>query len=140
MTEHLKRSIFLVSGSLFFIVGLIGVLVPILPTTPFMILSAACFAESSPRFHKMLLNNRWFGEDLRRWEDNRTMKRATKKRATWIIVITFTLSISILWGNTVWQLLLLCTALLLLYFLWRIAEQSLHLNKSHQPNKKPSAK
>ena len=132
MTEHLKRSIFLVLGSLFFIVGLIGVLVPILPTTPFMILSAACFAESSPRFHKMLLNNRWFGEDLRRWEDNRTMKRATKKRATWIIVITFTLSISILWGNTVWQLLLLCTALLLLFFLWRIAEQS---KQSHQLNK-----
>ena len=132
MRENIKRTIFLVSGSLFFVVGLIGVLVPILPTTPFMILSAACFAESSPRFHKMLLNNRWFGEDLRRWEDNKTMKRATKKRATWIIVITFTLSISILWGNTVWQLLLLCTALLLLFFLWRIAEQS---KQSHQLNK-----
>ncbi len=122
MTISLKRSIFLVLGSLFFIVGLIGVLVPILPTTPFMILSAACFAESSPRFHKMLLNNRWFGDDLRRWECNKTMKRATKKRATWIIVITFSLSISILWGSSILQLLLLCTALLLLFFLWRIAE------------------
>ncbi len=122
MTKSLKQSIFFVLGSLFFILGLIGVLVPILPTTPFMILSAACFAESSPRFHKMLLNNRWFGEDLRRWECNRTMKRATKKRATWVIIISFTLSISILWGNGLWQLLLLCTALLLLFFLWRIAE------------------
>lgn len=124
MTKSLKRSIFLVLGSLFFIVGLIGVLVPILPTTPFMILSAACFAESSPRFHKMLLNNRWFGEDLRRWECNKTMARATKKRATWIIIITFSLSISILWGSSILQLLLLCTALLLLFFLWRIAEHS----------------
>ena len=124
MTKSLKQTIFLVLGSLFFIVGLIGVLVPILPTTPFMILSAACFAESSPRFHKMLLNNRWFGEDLRRWECNRTMKRATKKRATGVIIITFTLSISILWGNAIWQLLLLCTALLLLFFLWRIAEHN----------------
>lgn len=122
MTESLKRSTFLVLGSLFFIVGSVGVLVPILPTTPFMILSAACFAESSPRFHKMLLNNRWFGDDLRRWEANKTMKRATKKRATGIIVITFSLSIGILWGHAVWQLLLLCTALLLLFFLWRIAE------------------
>lgn len=124
MTKSLKQTIFIVLGSLFFIVGIIGVLVPILPTTPFMILSAACFAESSPRFHKMLLNNRWFGEDLRRWECNKTMQRATKKRATWVIMITFTLSISILWGNTVWQLVLLCTAFLLLFFLWRIAEHS----------------
>lgn len=122
MTKSLKQSTFLVLGSLFFMVGLIGVLVPVLPTTPFMILSAACFAESSPRFHKMLLNNRWFGDDLRRWECSKTMQRATKKRATWIIIITFTLSVSILWGNTLWQLLLLLTALLLLFFLWRIAE------------------
>ncbi len=124
MTEHLKRSIFLIFGSLFFLVGIIGVLVPILPTTPFMILSAACFAESSPRFHKMLLNNRWFGEDLRRWENNKTMKRGTKKRATWIIIISFTLSISILWGNIIWQLVLFCIALVLLFFLWRIAEHA----------------
>ncbi|MCW8931207.1 MAG: YbaN family protein [Gammaproteobacteria bacterium] len=122
MTEHLKRTIFLALGGLFFIIGLIGVLVPILPTTPFMILSAACFAESSPRFHKLLLNNRWFGEDLRRWERNKTMKRETKKRATVVIVVSFILSISLLWGKTVWQLVLVCIALLLLYFLWRIAE------------------
>lgn len=124
MTKSLKQSTFLVLGSLFFVLGLIGVLVPVLPTTPFMILSAACFAESSPRFHKMLLNNRWFGDDLQRWECSKTMQRATKKRATGIIIITFTLSISILWGNILWQLLLLLTALLLLFFLWRIAEQS----------------
>ena len=124
MSKNIKRTIFLVSGSIFFIIGLVGVLVPILPTTPFMILAAACFAESSLRFHKILLNNRWFGDDLRHWECNKTMKRTTKKRATWIIVMTFTLSISILWGNIIWQFILLCTAILLLFFLWRIAEQS----------------
>ncbi len=124
MTEHLKRTIFLLLGSLFFIVGIVGVLIPILPTTPFMILSAACFAESSPRFHKMLLNNRWFGDDLRRWELNKTMKRETKKRATWVIVISFTLSISLLWGNILWQFLLLGTAIILLFLLWRIEESS----------------
>lgn len=124
MTEHLKRTIFLLLGSLFFIVGIVGVLIPILPTTPFMILSAACFAESSPRFHKMLLNNRWFGDDLRRWELNKTMKRETKKRATWVIVISFTLSISLLWGNILWQFLLLGIAIILLFLLWRIEESS----------------
>jgi len=124
MTRSLKQSIFIILGCFFFILGSIGILVPILPTTPFMILAAACFAESSPRFHKMLLNNRWFGEDLRRWECHKTMKRTTKKRASWVIVFSFSLSIGILWGHTILQLLLLCTALILLYFLWKIAESS----------------
>jgi len=124
MKKNLKRTIFLALGSLFFILGLLGVLLPILPTTPFMILSAACFAESSPRFHQYLLNNRWFGEDLQRWERNKTMKRTTKKRATWVIVISFTLSISILWGHIMLQLLLFCLALVLLFLLWRVAENT----------------
>lgn len=122
MKKHLKRTLFLAFGSVFFILGLVGILLPILPTTPFMILSAACFAESSPRFHQLLLNNRWFGEDLQRWERNKTMKRTTKKRATWVIVISFTLSISILWEHTMVQLLLFFLALVLLFLLWRIAE------------------
>lgn len=124
MKKNLKRIVFLAFGSLFFILGLVGILLPILPTTPFMILSAACFAESSPRFHQYLLNNRWFGKDLQRWERNKTMKRTTKKRATWIIIISFTFSISILWGHTLIQLLLLCLALVLLLLLWRISETS----------------
>ena len=124
MKKSIKQTVFLAFGSLFFILGLIGVVLPVLPTTPFMILSAACFAESSPRFHRLLLNNRWFGEDLQRWERNKTMKRTTKKRATWFILISFTLSISILWGHTMVQLLLLCLALVLLFLLWRIAENT----------------
>lgn len=124
MKENIKRSLYLLFGILFFLVGIIGIFFPILPTTPFMILSAACFAESSPRFHQMLLNNRWFGEDLRQWEENKTIKRLTKIRATWIILFTFSITILILWGNILWQLLLILTAIILLFFLWRISEES----------------
>ena len=123
MTKSFKHILFIVLGVFFFMLGMVGILVPILPTTPFMILAAACFAESSPRFHKMLLTNRWFGEELCRWERHKTMQRKTKKSATWIIVISFSLSIGILWGNILWQLLLLSLALILLFFLWKIAEK-----------------
>ncbi len=122
MTKHIKQSIYLALGVVFFIFGLVGIFIPILPTTPFMILAATFFAESSPRLHKALLNNRWFGADLRRWEENRIMKRATKKRATWIIIISFSLSISILWEHLLWQLMLLALAFVLLFFLWRVPE------------------
>ena len=118
-----KRQLLFILGCLFFLTGLVGVVLPILPTTPFMILSAACFAKSSPRFHQALLNNRWIGQDLRRWENNRTMQRATKKRASWVIGVTFSLSIGLLWGNLGLQLMLLGIALLLLFFLWRVPEE-----------------
>ncbi|MDA3807567.1 MAG: YbaN family protein [Thiomicrorhabdus sp.] len=122
MTKTLKRHFYFILGGLFFLTGLLGVVLPILPTTPFMILATACFAKSSPRFHQALLHNRWIGEDLRRWEKNRTMQRVTKRRATWVIGMTFTLSIGALWGSLGLQLMLVSIALLLLFFLWRVAE------------------
>ncbi len=124
MKQKLKRTAFLTIGTIFFIVGFIGIIVPILPTTPFMILAAACFAKSSIYFHQMLLNNRWFGKELQYWEAKKAMKRNTKKRATWVVFISFAISINLLWGHTIIQLLLLCTALILLYFLWRIKEDT----------------
>ena len=124
MRKHLSRWFFFSLGGLFFLLGLIGVLLPLLPTTPFMILAAACFARSSPRFHQALLNNRWFGQDLRRWEDTKTMHRSTKKRATIVIIITFAVSIAILWGRLELQIMLVCLASILLFFIWRIAEHT----------------
>lgn len=122
LRSQIKRWFLLVMGGVFFCLGLIGVLLPLLPTTPFMILAAACFASSSPRFHQALLNNRWFGDDLCRWESSRAMSRRTKKRATSAIFITFSVSIAVLWGNVWLQIFLLTVALLLLFFLWRISE------------------
>lgn len=122
MLHIVKRQMYLILGAIFFVTGLIGVILPILPTTPFMILAAGCFAKSSPRFHQALLNNRWIGEDLQRWEKEHTMLRATKKRATWVIVIMFSISIAILMGKLWLQIMLVVIALTLLFFLWRVPE------------------
>lgn len=97
---------------------------PVLPTTPFMILAAGCFAKSSPRFHQALLNNRWIGSDLRRWERERTMLRATKKKATWVIVVMFSISIAVLADKPWLQIMLVTIAVILLFFLWRVREQA----------------
>ena len=118
-----KRQMYLILGAVFFITGLVGVVLPILPTTPFMILAAGCFAKSSPRFHQALLNNRWIGTDLQRWEDQRTMLRATKKRATVVVLLMFSISIGILHERVELQIMLVCIAATLLFFLWRVAEQ-----------------
>ncbi len=125
MIKHLRRYVLLMLGGLFFCLGLVGVLLPVLPTTPFMILAAMCFASSSPKFHQALLSNRWFGDDLRRWEATRTMKRQTKKRATAVILLSFGISIAVLWGESILQGMLLIFAMVLLYFLWRIPEEKI---------------
>lgn len=123
MIHIVKRQVYFVLGLVSFMTGLVGVVLPLLPTTPFMILAAACFAKSSPRFHQALLNNRFIGDDLKRWEQQGTMLRSTKKKATWIIVVTFSVSIFVLMDKLWLQGLLIAIAAILLLFLWRVPEQ-----------------
>lgn len=111
-------------GWFFVLLGLVGALIPILPTTPFMIIAAALFAKSSPRFHQMLLNNRWFGGILKDWEERGVLARNIKRRATLLIVFTFSMSIGILYEKPVLQLVLLGIGATLLFFLWRIKEDT----------------
>ena len=58
--------------------GIIGAMLPIMPTTIFMILAAGCFSHSSPRFESWLLDHRWFGGPIRRWRASRAIPRKAK--------------------------------------------------------------
>lgn len=65
-------------GFLFVGLGIIGIYLPLLPTTPFLLLAAACFARSSERCHQWLLNNPTFGPIVRNWEERRCISRRSK--------------------------------------------------------------
>ncbi|MCK5189989.1 MAG: YbaN family protein [Methylococcales bacterium] len=118
----MKKYLLFFFGLLFVVLGVIGAILPILPTTPFLLLALACFANSSPRFHQMLLHNRWFGKALQQWEDDRSISRTSKVKAMVLIVITFALSIAILHGRLQLQLGLLIMGIILLTFMWRLKE------------------
>ena len=116
------RTLYFLSGLLCLVAGIIGVFLPLLPTTPFLILALILFAESSPRFHRMLLNNRWFGPALQQWEKDRSISRGSKRKAMLLVVLTFAISITLLHEKPALQLMLLALMSALLVFLWRLRE------------------
>ncbi|MFW5450533.1 MAG: YbaN family protein [Methylophagaceae bacterium] len=122
MQTKLKNYLLIGLGWFFVILGAIGALLPLLPTTPFLILALACFSKSSPRFHKMLLNNKWFGPPLAQWEQTHTVRKKVKKKAALLIILTFGISIAILAGRIQLQIMLVCLCLILLGFVWRLKE------------------
>ncbi len=122
MRKRIKKYLLIICGLFYVALGIIGVVLPILPTTPFLILALACFASSSPCFHQMLLNNRWFGKALQQWEESRTITHTTKFKAMLLIVVTFALSIAVLHKNLQLQLTLLLLGSILLAFMWRLKE------------------
>ena len=75
------RGLWLAGGGLFLGLGLLGVVLPVLPTTPFLLLAAACFARSSPRLHRWLLDHPVFGPPIRNWEENGAISRRAKRLA-----------------------------------------------------------
>ena len=86
----LSRTVWFVLGLLSMIVGLIGIPVPRLPTTPLMILAAACFAKSSQRFYDWIINNRMFGEHVKNYREGNGIPKKSKPvilGTMWVFVL-----------------------------------------------------
>jgi uncharacterized membrane protein YbaN (DUF454 family) len=74
----LVRSLLIAAGTLCVALGIVGIFIPVLPTTPFLLLAAACYARSSDKFLRWLLHNPWFGDYIRNYREGRGMPRLTK--------------------------------------------------------------
>lgn len=93
--SRMVRWLLWVAGSVSLVLGLIGVVLPGLPTTPFVLLAAACYAKASPRLHGWLLRHRFLGPMVRDWEAHRSLTRRTKTIALLSMVVMVSLSA---WG------------------------------------------
>ena len=82
--QMIIRWLLLAAGTVCLVLGAIGIILPILPTTPFLLLAAACYLRSSERMHKWLLDNRWFGEYIKNYQAGQGIPIKTK-----VIALTF---------------------------------------------------
>jgi uncharacterized protein len=117
--SRLVRALCLGIGAAALVLGLVGIVVPMLPTTPFILLAAACFARSSERFHDLLLGHRIAGPIIQEWQTHRAMQRRVKRFAYGLMLVSF--GGSILWLDATWHRLMLASlGLVLGFFLWRV--------------------
>ena len=89
--KRIRQKIFLLFGFIALGAGVIGVFLPLLPTTPFILLSAWLFARSSAKYHRWLRSNKYFGKTIRAWEKGQGLTVKEK----WRMIITATVFIGI---------------------------------------------
>jgi len=87
LNTGVRKSIFLLLGWTFLAIGLVGVLVPLLPTAPFVLLAAYCFSRSSQRLHTWLIDHRLFGSFIRNWEAHHVIPLKAKWTATVMMLV-----------------------------------------------------
>ncbi len=97
------RTLWLALGLTFLALGLVGIVLPVLPTTPFLLLAAGCFAKSSPRLHRWLLAHPTLGPPIRAWEEHGAIAPGAKRLAVGSMAAVFALS---LWLGLRWEVLL----------------------------------
>ncbi|MGB2877972.1 MAG: YbaN family protein [Dehalococcoidales bacterium] len=93
MSEKLKKGLLIFAGTVFTATGIIGIFVPVLPTTPFLLLAAACYLRSSRKLYNGLLGNRFFGTYVRNYLHGRGMPRKVKIATISLLWITIACSI-----------------------------------------------
>lgn len=87
------RLVWLVLGLASVGLGILGAFLPLLPTTPFMLLAAYCFARSSPRLHVWLTTHPTFGPTILNWQAHGAISRRAKRLAAVTMLAAFLLSV-----------------------------------------------
>ncbi|MDC0146958.1 YbaN family protein [Amylibacter sp.] len=111
------RVIWLIFGYIALILAILGVILPLLPTVPFLLLAAFCFARSSEKIHKWLINHPRYGPPIYNWQNSGSINLKSKKLATICMVFALILPIylGLNWFIIIIQIIVLSCVLI---FIW----------------------
>jgi uncharacterized membrane protein YbaN (DUF454 family) len=118
--SSLQKGFYIIVGTVSLILGFIGVFVPVLPTTPLVLLSAACYLRSSKKLHRWIISNERFGPMIRDYQSGKGLKKSTKIQAIslmWIMILT---SAYFFVENTIAQGAMILTAIVVTIYLLRL--------------------
>jgi uncharacterized membrane protein YbaN (DUF454 family) len=137
-SHHVKKHVspavrmaFVVLGCLCVALGILGAFLPLLPTTPFMLLAAGCFARASTRFYNWLLNTKAFGPSILEWRLHRSIPYRIKLVSIATMAITLGISIAVAIEERWLQVLVGVFGLFLAAWMYRIPSRDC-------PKRKPS--
>lgn len=116
----MTRTLYLLGGLFSLALGGIGILLPLLPTVPFVILAAFCFARSSPRLEAWLLDHHYFGQHIRNWRDRRAISKKGKRAA--LIAFGISIVVAMIFVKLPWNLIPVAAALISGTWIWTRAE------------------
>ena len=92
-SNQLLKWILITAGTIFVGIGIIGIFIPILPTTPFLLLAAACYARSSTRFYNWLINNKSIGAYIKNYREGRGVPLKVKVFTIFLLWVTILFSV-----------------------------------------------
>ncbi|MCY4531409.1 MAG: YbaN family protein [Gammaproteobacteria bacterium] len=118
--DRTKKLLLITAGTICVGLGIIGLVLPVVPTSPFLLLAAACYARSSKRFYNRLLANPIFGPPIRQWREEKSIPVRAKWLAIAMILITFSITVIFILEDTPARLIMSLIGLLVIVFLCRI--------------------
>lgn len=114
MPEPVTRHLYLAAGGVSFVLAMIGIVLPIMPTVPFLLLAAFCFARSNPRLEQRLLDHPRYGPALRQWRERRAIARRAKISA----IAAMAVGVAVTWFTIGWPWVLVSAAVLVIAGSW----------------------
>lgn len=117
--SSLVRWLLWTAGTIALLLGILGVFLPVLPATPFILLAAACYARASEKFHQRLLSHPNFGPVIRDWEEYGAVSMRTKKVAISLMSLSIAVSIWVVREHLWLQIMLATIAVTVGTWLWR---------------------
>lgn len=111
------RILWFISGGICVALGTAGIILPLLPTVPFLLLAAFCFANSSDAAHQWLITHRIFGPPIQDWQQSGAIRRPAKIMASVCIIAAFAITLAlgvIWWALTLQAVILICVSI----FIW----------------------